>query len=244
MDPPESRRPKTCLDGLQARSSFRRGPGESSLRTSIGAICSRVFDRVSKAMIGGPSNFQHLTHMDKSDANRVRGSKVRRLSFYSTVCFSADVAMTGNGRNHCCSTATFRFRGEQGEHRHSISSNPWAAHCAVTTTVLYCNFATHSYRSPAQAVTVFRASCACHGKRKAESTSAGHAEHNQSSWLASRTTIWAGTPITQCNDAKSADKQAINAPGQTRLAASGPSSFSCRSRRAGTGRGQADHDFQ
>lgn len=27
-------------------------------------------------MIGGPSNFQHLTHMDKSDANRVRGSKV------------------------------------------------------------------------------------------------------------------------------------------------------------------------
>ena len=76
----------------------------------IAPTCSRVFDRVSKAMIGGPSNFQHLTHMDKSDANRVRGSKVRRLSFYSTVCFSADVAMTGNGRNHCCSTATSQLR--------------------------------------------------------------------------------------------------------------------------------------
>lgn len=47
-------------------------------------------------MIGGPSNFQHLTHMDKSDATRVRNSKVCTLlgarSTILTVIFEQEMA--------------------------------------------------------------------------------------------------------------------------------------------------------
>jgi len=66
--------------GTGSRPSNSNGPARVASARDLsgrpaGQIKLQKRARVSKAMIGGPSNFQHLTHMDKKDANRVRGSK-------------------------------------------------------------------------------------------------------------------------------------------------------------------------